>query len=568
MMGKNRPSFTAFIVDHRLRTGSDVEAENVARVLKQMKIDTQILKLDWTSITRHPGRLGNLESVARRLRFQALGKACRDLDINSLFVAHHGDDQAETVLTRLLTGYTNTGLRGIKSESRIPECHGIHEVSESGSPHRLLPTRLGSAATPLQVESGGIHIYRPLLDFRKAQLIATCEENNTEWFEDPTNADKGLTLRNTIRHVWATARMPKALSPSAMSAMAQKAEDRAGEREEIAEILFNRCAIELDVQSGTLKLALPVDLAEQLSTPGDATDSNSEAMYGMALLVRKILMLVTPKENVSLQQLESVTRSVYESILLDSENEGDSPKPINVAGLMVTRQTILNPIKTNTGTDDHPLDDIFRLFNPAAPLKQPDTKTTTQPDRQVTIFRIERERPKAQHSAAHSHTLVQSRDTRASSTDFIWSEWHLFDGRYWIRVRHRPFNLSPNHSIIVRFLENNDVEALRKRRNKADVPGLEARLKHAAPGKTRFTLPALVERYRVTSDAGVLETRERVCALPSLGWGKEGWRPWSAETQDAVGEPWVWECRYRMIDFGMGRHHSIKSPPVRSKGLK
>src|ERR1700761_8273989 len=116
-------SFVAFIVNHSLREGSGDEAELVGRQLGSMGIEHQILNLDWKG-HGEPSGLSNLESIARRLRYQALGRACRDRGINSLLLAHHRDDQAETVLARLISEYRGTGLKGMRSKAAIPECEG------------------------------------------------------------------------------------------------------------------------------------------------------------------------------------------------------------------------------------------------------------------------------------------------------------------------------------------------------------------------------------------------------------------------------------------------------------
>lgn len=130
---RTRPRFTAFIVDHRLRSHSTQEARDVSSEISRLGIESRILDLDWT---KHgdPRALPNLESVARRLRFQALGRACLKRGIDSLLLAHHRDDQAETVMLRVLAGYGGAGLRGIRAEAAIPECAGLYGVDHSGRP--------------------------------------------------------------------------------------------------------------------------------------------------------------------------------------------------------------------------------------------------------------------------------------------------------------------------------------------------------------------------------------------------------------------------------------------------
>lgn len=578
----SRLQYTALIVDHRLRPGSGLEAMKVSKVLQEMKIYSRILKLDWPSVTdKPPHTLPNLESLARRLRYQALGKACRDFDIRSLLVAHHGDDQAETVLSRMVSGYNGSGLRGVRPESNIPECHGIYGVSESGSPqiqpdtlnlHNRRPPR---QIPPMQIESGGVTIYRPLLDFSKAQLIATCETNNVPWFEDPTNADKELTLRNTIRHLWEEKRLPNTLSVSAMSQLARGVEETTSSRETVAESIYNDCDIDMDFRSGSVSLAFPPDVSKRLydSIP-TTSDAHNEATHRAASLVRKILLLVTPKPVIALQSLEHVTKKIFPFLVTEEDDitTGSKKHGSSVADVHIVQQ---KPKDASSG-DASPNIELLRLLSEIELSTPPQPQTgvlqyTSKLDATGATYRIDREQ--AQNTASSTITLTHGPQPRASSTDKTWTPFLLFDGRYWIRIRYRPFNLSPNHSVIVRFLKRSDIETLRKFGSRMDVLFVEDELKVCAPGKVRFTLPAIVERWSVVGEDGEMEVREELCALPSIGWGRPGWKSlrrveaakdkmnkrsnFDDESEEG-GASWVWECRYKAIDFRQGKGHTIK----------
>jgi len=104
-----------------------------------LDIKTQVLKITWPK-QEPPAHLPNFESLARRYRFRLLGKACSDLGINSLLLAHHEDDQAETIMMRLTYGHGLKGLLGIRNPAGMPECYGLHGVHESGG----LDSTLGS----------------------------------------------------------------------------------------------------------------------------------------------------------------------------------------------------------------------------------------------------------------------------------------------------------------------------------------------------------------------------------------------------------------------------------------
>ncbi len=92
----------------------------------------KVLTLQWPKDI-NPSELTQFESQARKLRYQALGTACREHGIGSLLLGHHADDQAETVLMRLAQGQKASGLRGISPSGEIPECWGMHGVHLSGA---------------------------------------------------------------------------------------------------------------------------------------------------------------------------------------------------------------------------------------------------------------------------------------------------------------------------------------------------------------------------------------------------------------------------------------------------
>ena len=94
-----------------------------------------------------------LQAQARAARYRLLDDACRDRGILHLAVAHHRDDQAETVLLRLGQGSGVDGLAGMAS---------ITELNH-------------------------VRLLRPLLGVSSATLKNTCRARDQEWIEDPTN---------------------------------------------------------------------------------------------------------------------------------------------------------------------------------------------------------------------------------------------------------------------------------------------------------------------------------------------------------------------------------------------
>ncbi len=141
-------------VDHRLRPDSARDAEFVRALGARLGVAVEI-----ATVTVDPR--GSLEAAARAARYAALEACAHRLGAQRIALAHTADDQAETVLMRLLEGAGARGLAG------IPPVRG-----------RLI---------------------RPLIDCRRSELVAELGRLGLEWVEDPTNQDPKF-LRNRVRH--------------------------------------------------------------------------------------------------------------------------------------------------------------------------------------------------------------------------------------------------------------------------------------------------------------------------------------------------------------------------------
>jgi tRNA(Ile)-lysidine synthase len=106
-------------------------------------------------------RQGSLEEAARIARYAALQAHADRLGAQRIALGHTADDQAETVIMRLLEG---AGVRGLAA---IPPVRG--------------------------------RIIRPLIGLRRAALVAVLADAGIPWIEDPSNLDRKF-LRNRIRH--------------------------------------------------------------------------------------------------------------------------------------------------------------------------------------------------------------------------------------------------------------------------------------------------------------------------------------------------------------------------------
>ena len=134
-------------VDHGLRPESAAEAREVADLCRDIGVPSEIL-----SVRVEPG---NVQANARDARYAALSDWAQDR-CAVVATAHHADDQAETVLMRLNRGAGLSGLAGVRA--------------------RALLTR-------------DIPLVRPLLGWRKNELVAVVERMGWTAANDPSNRD-------------------------------------------------------------------------------------------------------------------------------------------------------------------------------------------------------------------------------------------------------------------------------------------------------------------------------------------------------------------------------------------
>jgi len=145
----------AATVDHRLRPESAGEAAQVAAICAQLGVPHETLILAWDVPPR-----ANLQSSARRERYRALSRWAADRRCGWLAVAHHVEDQAETLLMRLARG---SGVRG----------------AAAVRPARAIADADGRA----------VQLIRPLLGWRRAELAALVEQAGIVAVDDPANRD-------------------------------------------------------------------------------------------------------------------------------------------------------------------------------------------------------------------------------------------------------------------------------------------------------------------------------------------------------------------------------------------
>lgn len=144
-----RPAVAAATVDHAMRQGSRAEAEAVGALARRLGLAHHLI--EW----RGPKPRSRIQEQAREARYQLLGACAQQIGADVLVTAHHADDQAETVIFRLLRGSGIGGLRGMEDA----------------------------------VTQGRLRLARPLLGLRKAELTAFCEACGEPFARDPSNDD-------------------------------------------------------------------------------------------------------------------------------------------------------------------------------------------------------------------------------------------------------------------------------------------------------------------------------------------------------------------------------------------
>ena len=153
-----RLTLLAAHVDHGIRPDSPEDAEFCRTLCRQLDIPFYCARLDVPAEARR--RREGLESAARWLRYEQLRRFRDALGADLIALAHHMDDQAETVLMHLCRGAGTGGMAGMR---------------------------------PLTGD-----LWRPLLGCRKAELVDYLRGKGLAWREDTTNAVAD-NPRNAIR---------------------------------------------------------------------------------------------------------------------------------------------------------------------------------------------------------------------------------------------------------------------------------------------------------------------------------------------------------------------------------
>jgi tRNA(Ile)-lysidine synthase len=150
------PPLNAIHVHHGLQAVADVWPLHCQQVCEALGVPLQVVSVQVRASA-------SLEQAARDARYAAFRERVAPGEV--LLTGQHRDDQAETLLFRLLRG---AGLRGL-------------------------------AGMPASRALGQGHLLRPLLNISREELEAYARKHQLRWIEDPSNTDPGFD-RNYLRH--------------------------------------------------------------------------------------------------------------------------------------------------------------------------------------------------------------------------------------------------------------------------------------------------------------------------------------------------------------------------------
>jgi tRNA(Ile)-lysidine synthase len=153
-----------FIVDHKLRKESSLEAKYVKKILKNHLMDLNIL--NWNG----PKPKKNIQSLARMKRYELLINKAKKYKIKDILLGHHLDDLFENFFIRILRG---SGLNGLISLDK-------------------------------KINRDGVNLIRPLINIDKKDLIYISKNIYGFYVNDPTNEDnqyKRVRIRNFLKQL-------------------------------------------------------------------------------------------------------------------------------------------------------------------------------------------------------------------------------------------------------------------------------------------------------------------------------------------------------------------------------
>ena len=156
-----------FHVDHGLRNSSAADREWVESLARRLN-----LRFFWrkAQVSRHQiSENEGIEAWARTFRYRSFQEMLSESGASLVATGHTADDQLETLLMRIFSGSSLQGMLAIRPQ------------------------------TEMNTGSGGIGVWRPMLEVQRSELEQLLLKAGHDWLEDETNSSD-VFLRNSVRH--------------------------------------------------------------------------------------------------------------------------------------------------------------------------------------------------------------------------------------------------------------------------------------------------------------------------------------------------------------------------------
>jgi len=176
---------SALHVNHGISPNADAWADFCAGLCAVARIPLHVEHVDITPLRAH-----GIEAAARKLRHAAFaGQTC-----DFVALAHHADDQAETLLLQLLRG------AGVRGASAMPVLSLMEPLAIRLGCQETSAKSLVMSKRSLFAERAGLPgILRPLLHCSRREILDYAAAHDLQWVEDESNADESYP-RNFLRH--------------------------------------------------------------------------------------------------------------------------------------------------------------------------------------------------------------------------------------------------------------------------------------------------------------------------------------------------------------------------------
>jgi tRNA(Ile)-lysidine synthase len=186
-------------INHQLR-GCEADLDERFVIAQARKLNLPIItkQVDVRELA-HRNKL-SIETSARKLRIEGLLDIAKVNNCILIATAHQKNDNAETILQRLLRGTGFRGLAGIWPVQAF--AGGFTPLDNSANMDTTQNTTISNGVNPstaLGTSALRTRFVRPLLCVQRDEIIKYLQERNLKWREDHTNADCTYT-RNYIRH--------------------------------------------------------------------------------------------------------------------------------------------------------------------------------------------------------------------------------------------------------------------------------------------------------------------------------------------------------------------------------